>query len=300
MWNFIKATNLFWLLYRQQIGQKVKGTRSTSFLHGSISPDSTTTASSLDQPCECDDNKVGVSACPKHKGPLDFSTTNNNNTNATSNSSLQQVRKAKNSMLKGIQSRRSSLARQITKSSIPQIDLSSPADFYQFYMQSHINATNGVSQQSAWSNWRLRRRKTFADPQLLLAQHNVLEDMHFPHQMLSPPSTLESPSSVDWIKSLPPVAGSTRITVGTPSINSIVESYYTSLIACNHFLKAKPSPDDCKESCKGNGDHCNKRCDAQFVDLENNLNENKSEISVNSENKTRLKFSMDVILGILE
>ncbi len=271
----------------------MKGNRSTSFLHGSISPDSTTIGSSLEQPCE--DDKEGVSSCPKLKGPLDFSTTNNN-AKATSS-----ARKTKSSVLKGIQSRRNSFSRQITKSSLPQIDLSSPADFYQFYMQSHLNATGAMSQQSAWSNWRLRRRKTFADPQLLLAQHNVLEDMHFPHQLLSPPSTLELSTSVNWAKSLPSSAGSIPDAVNTTSINSIVESYYTSLMACNHFLKAKTSQDFCKESYEGDGDHCDKRCDAQQrVDLENNLNESKSAISVKSGNKSRLNFSMDVILGILE
>lgn len=71
-------------------------------------------------------------------------------------------------------------------------------------------------------------------------------------------------------------------------------------MACNHFLKAKTSQDVCKESYNGKNDRCNKRCDSQYVDLENNLNESKSEISANSENKTKLKFSMDVILGILE
>ncbi|CAL8109405.1 unnamed protein product [Orchesella dallaii] len=265
-------------LRRQQIGQKVKGQHITR--PETVSPDSTTSASSPEG-----------EECAKSLSE-DKITSNNNCLNKTKvkiNGSASTIyspthtKRSKGSLLESIKTRRS-LNQQRQKSLKARtgascLDLTSSSDLYNLYMQNHTSSSYNVPSQSAsWSNWRLRRRKTFADPQLLLS-YNLPDDSH---------TSWNAHSSSEWAK---PLSTNNNETLGNSiPLNNIFETYYTSLMAYTHLLSANPAVDRVRISeskvpkcvpvlCNSNVDEiCNQKC----------LKDSRSK---------PFKFSVDFILG---
>lgn len=212
--------------------------------------------------------------------------------------------------MESIKSRRQSLINQkrqqhslnSSTTAIASLDLSSPSDLYNFYLHAQSSSTYSAGMsQSLWSNWRLRRRKTFADPQLLLAQnlpdeglfHNL--DTRSSSQGIYLPTAVRSTTVSDWIKSLsPPTAGVSGETDSfhnaKSSLAGIFESYYTSIMAYTRLLtnEAHSVKNGSVSSVVESGD------DNYDLPTDQETNEQRANSSV----KRKLNFSVEVILGM--
>lgn len=273
---------------RQQIGQKEKSF-STKLHSDIITPDSTTSG------CNLADNSTSTNE--KRKSSIRRKPVSSRPNCSETTSSLLHFKKAKGSLMECIKARKQSLLSQQRKN-LSGIDLSSSTDLYNLYMQTNCLVSSNT-QVPSFSNWRLRRRKTFADPQLLLAgtaSSDVTNIQPFPWGV-SPASTAS-----DWIKSLSPLRSSEGERLKNETAIGSIFEYYTSLIAYSKIFSETPPvaryPEDGRVSPEEIQNCVNVQYGNSYISEKLNMTARKESSPSVTSNSNHLKFSVNAILGL--